>query len=150
MKIVTVYDRVTNRYIICEKTYELQKYYIIQFDEDRLDRQLENLVEITSYVVVQVNMGTKQFGRANRGIDVDTKEFMALRNLVHFYCNNPFKIKSPAEESEFIDKEFESSNQLSWLSNLDKTSKGSFLKQKDFFMQLRKKSTLRMRGLSKQ
>ena len=38
-----------------------------------------------------MNLGTKQFGRGKRGIDVDTKEFMALRNLVHFYSPNPFQ-----------------------------------------------------------
>ena len=142
MKIITVYDRVTDRYIICEKTYELQKYYVIQFDEERLDRQLENLVEITNYVVAQVNMGTKQFGRANRGIDVDTKEFMALRNLVHFYCNNPFKNKIVGQESQFIDRAFESSMQpSSYLSSLDKSSRGPVLKKKDIFMQLRTKET---------
>lgn len=81
-------------------------------------------------------MGTKEYGRAKRGIDVDTKEFMALRNLVHYYSNNPFKTKITGEESEFIDKEFESSNQQfsSYLSSLDKSSRGPYLKDKDFFM----------------
>ena len=73
---------------------------------------------------------------------------MALRNLVHFYSNNPFKTKSTGEESDFIDREFESSNQVSYLSSLDKSSRGPYLKEKDFFMQLRKKSTYRARGLS--
>ena len=52
IKIITAYDRKNERYIICEKSYNLQKYYVICFDEERLERRLENLVEITSYVVV--------------------------------------------------------------------------------------------------
>ena len=59
IKIVTLYDKENNRFIICEKTYELQKYYIISIDEERIAKGLTDLVEITSYVVVQVNMGTK-------------------------------------------------------------------------------------------
>ena len=94
-------------------------------------------------------MGTKKFERANRGIDVDTKEFMALRNLVHFYCNNPFKNKTVDEESDFIDREFQSSMQPSYLSCLDRSSKGPCTKKKDFFMQLRKNETYNKRGISK-
>lgn len=49
------------------------------------------MLQVTQYVIVNLNIGTKQFGRGKRGIETDTKEFMALRNLVHFYCANPFK-----------------------------------------------------------
>ena len=42
-------------------------------------------------MVVEVNRGTRDVGRGKRGIEIDLKEFMALRNLVHYYCPNPFR-----------------------------------------------------------
>ena len=48
--------------------------------------------------MVQVNVGTKHVGRGKRGIEIDLKELMALRNLVHYYCPNPFK---SVDESRF-------------------------------------------------
>ena len=41
IKIVTIYDPQDNRFIICEKTYELQKYYVLQFDEKRAELGLQ-------------------------------------------------------------------------------------------------------------
>ena len=90
IKVFGIIDRKNNRYIIAEKTYEVQKYYVLKHDSNRVESGLEDVVQVIQYVSVQLNVGTKQFGRGKRGIDVDTKEFMALRNLVHFYSPNPF------------------------------------------------------------
>jgi hypothetical protein len=90
IQVFGILDRKNNRYIICEKTYEVQKYYVLQHDEQRYERGLEDVLQVIQYVCVQVNIGTKQYGRGKRGIEVDTREFMALRNLVHFYSPNPF------------------------------------------------------------
>tara|TARA_B110000285_G_scaffold230294_1_gene296634 strand:- start:1063 stop:1311 length:249 start_codon:yes stop_codon:yes gene_type:complete len=64
---------------------------------------LEQVIQVIQYVVVQVNVGTKHIGRGKRGIEIDVKEFMALRNLVHFYCPNPFiQIKNQDETKSHI------------------------------------------------
>lgn len=39
---------------------------------------------------VNVNIYTGITGRGERGIDIDTKEFIALKNIIHFNCFNPF------------------------------------------------------------
>jgi hypothetical protein len=90
IKVFGIFDRSNNRYIIAEKTYEIQKYYVLQHDPQRSEQGLDDVLQVIQYVCVQVNVGTKQFGRGKRGIEVDTAEFMALRNLVHFYSPNPF------------------------------------------------------------
>lgn len=90
IKVFGVFDRKNNRYIIAEKTYEVQKYYVLQHDDQRAEMGLDDVLQVIQYVCVQINIGTKKYGRGKRGIDVDTKEFMALRNLVHFYSPNPF------------------------------------------------------------
>ena len=41
IKVITLYDPQDNRFIICEKTYELQKYYVLQFDEKRAELGLQ-------------------------------------------------------------------------------------------------------------
>ena len=44
IKIIAVYDPENNRYVICEKTYELQKFYVMQFDDQRVNMGLEQVV----------------------------------------------------------------------------------------------------------
>jgi len=39
---------------------------------------------------MNVNVGTSLSGRGQRGIEIDAKEFIAMRNIVHFNCANPF------------------------------------------------------------
>jgi len=39
---------------------------------------------------VKVNVNIQVTGRGERGIDIDTKEFIALKNIIHFNCFNPF------------------------------------------------------------
>lgn len=41
-----------------------------------------------------VNIGTVMTGRGQRGINIDAKEFMALRNVVHFKSKNFFEGRS--------------------------------------------------------
>jgi len=36
-----------------------------------------------------LNIGTVITGRGHRGIEVDTKEFIALKNIVLFNCDDP-------------------------------------------------------------
>lgn len=45
---------------------------------------------VTVYTVVSTNLLTAEIGRGRRGIEIDTKEVMAMRNIVHFNCINPF------------------------------------------------------------
>jgi len=45
---------------------------------------------VTQYTVISINLGTATIGRGQRGIEIDTKEFMAMRNIIHFNCYNPF------------------------------------------------------------
>ena len=98
IKIISIYDRTNKRFILCEKTYEIQKYYVLHIDEKRPQNCLQNLVQITQYVTFQVNIGTKQYGRGKRGIEVDLREFMALRNLVHLYSPDPFATKASKQD----------------------------------------------------
>lgn len=41
IKIAAVYDPENKRFIITEKTYELQKFYVMQFDDQRAEMGLE-------------------------------------------------------------------------------------------------------------
>jgi hypothetical protein len=41
IKIAAVYDPENKRFIISEKTYELQKFYVMQFDDQRAEMGLE-------------------------------------------------------------------------------------------------------------
>jgi hypothetical protein len=43
------------------------------------------------FTTIALNVGTAQTGRGQRGIEIDAKEFIALRNIVHFNSANPFK-----------------------------------------------------------
>jgi hypothetical protein len=49
-----------------------------------------NHLMVTMYTIVGTNLLTAEIGRGQRGIKVDTKEIMAMRNIVHFNCINPF------------------------------------------------------------
>ena len=90
IKMATVYDTENERFIICEKTYELQKYYVLQYDSARSEQGLPGIVQVIQYVDTQPNIHTRQIGRGKRGLEIDMKEFLALKNLVHFYSPNPF------------------------------------------------------------
>jgi hypothetical protein len=47
IKIVSMYDRANSRFIICEKTYEVQKYYVLSYDEKRQEQGLEDMLQVT-------------------------------------------------------------------------------------------------------
>ena len=65
------------------------------------------------------------------------KEFMALRNLVHFYCPDPFKTQlSEKQEIENQESKIEESK---FFSAHNFTVNGPFMNQKDSFMQVRPK-----------
>lgn len=50
---------------------------------------------VTLFTKVNMNYGTSFAGRGNRGLDIDSKEFMAFRNTVHFNFKNELaKFKS--------------------------------------------------------
>lgn len=59
IKVFGINDRKNKRYIIVEKTYEVQKYYVLQHDSQRVEQGLEDVLQVIQYVCVQVNVGTK-------------------------------------------------------------------------------------------
>jgi len=75
-------------------TYELHKYFILEYDESKANNGIGNHLTVTQYTEVSVNLGTAASGRGQRGIEIDAKEFMALRNIIHFNCLNPFGCNS--------------------------------------------------------
>ena len=90
IKFTMFFDRDEERFVIHESSYELQKYFILEYDQDRAKTGIGNHLTVTMYTLVNVTVGTAGIGRGQRGIEVDTKELMALRNIVHFNCVNPF------------------------------------------------------------
>ena len=44
IKVFGIIDRKNNRYIIAEKTYEVQKYYVLKHDSKRHDQGLEDVL----------------------------------------------------------------------------------------------------------
>ena len=90
IKFTMLNDAANDRYIIVENTYEYQKYFILEYDETRSQIGIGNHLQVTQYVKVNVNIQTGITGRGERGIDIDTKEFIALKNIIHFNCQNPF------------------------------------------------------------
>jgi len=84
------YDKNEERFYICENSYEIQKYFVLEYDNTRAITGIGYHLTVTMYTVVSINLGTASIGRGQRGLDVDTKELMALRNIVHFNCVNPF------------------------------------------------------------
>jgi len=80
-----MYDDHQERFLIYETTSEHDKYYCLKYDEER-----PNHVYITCYTSVGKELDLREYGRGHRGIDVDSKEFMALRNVVTFNCRDVF------------------------------------------------------------
>jgi hypothetical protein len=85
------YEKTEERFIIFENSYELQKYYVLEYDESRARTGVECNLMVTAYTICGINLLTAEVGRGQRGIEVDAKEMIALRNIVHFNCINPFK-----------------------------------------------------------
>lgn len=79
------YDKSEERFYVSETAYELQKYYVIEVAENK------TVVHITQFTTIALNVGTASTGRGQRSIEIDAKEFIALRNIVHFNSHNPFK-----------------------------------------------------------
>jgi len=94
IKFTMFYDKALERFFICENSYELQKYFVLEYDEQRAKSGVGNHLMVTMYTVVGTNLLTAEIGRGQRGIEIDTKEIMALRNIVHFNCINPFPCMS--------------------------------------------------------
>lgn len=90
IKFTMLHDNANDRYIIVENTYEYQKYFILEYDDTRCNSGMGSTIQVTQYVKVNVNIQTGITGRGERGIDIDTKEFIALKNIIHFNCDNPF------------------------------------------------------------
>lgn len=80
------YEHSEERFYICENTTEYQKFYVLEHDEKRASNGIGNQLTVTVYTVVATNLMTADFGRGDRGLDVDIQETMALRNVVHFNC----------------------------------------------------------------
>ena len=85
-----LYDRDKQRYLIEESSYELTKYYVLSYSEDNLHKGIGNHLNVVLYTTVKLSEGTAFSGRGRRGIDIDAKELIALRNLVYLNCANPF------------------------------------------------------------
>ena len=85
-----LYDRENARFIVEEAQYEMKKYYVLEYDEERAENGFGNSLQVTQYTMIIPNQGTASQGRGQRGIEIDAKELMALRNVVHFNCVNPF------------------------------------------------------------
>jgi hypothetical protein len=134
IKLTSIYDRENERFVICEKTYEVQKYYVLSYDPKRVEQGLDEATKVVQYVEVQTNLGTKQVGRGKRGIEVDTKELMALRNLVHIYCPNPYKVYASD-----VDKDSLTPRSILLQK---KPSQGHILNQKDLFVQVKPKTVI--------
>jgi hypothetical protein len=84
------YDKSEERFYICENSYELQKYFVLEYDDQRARTGLGQHLMVTVYTVIGPNLLTAEIGRGQRGIEVDTREMMAMRNIIHFNCINPF------------------------------------------------------------
>jgi hypothetical protein len=93
IKFTMFYDKEQERFFICENAYELQKYFVLEYDEQKAMSGTGNHLMVTVYTVVSTNLLTAEIGRGKRGIEIDTKEVMAMRNIVHFNCQNPFVCK---------------------------------------------------------
>lgn len=91
IRFVMIYDRENNRFLVEEASYEVKKYFVLEYDEDRAENGIGNHLQVTQYTTITPNLGTSSMGRGQRGIEIDTKELMALRNVVHFNCINPFQ-----------------------------------------------------------
>ena len=80
-----MYDDNEARYLIYETTQEYDKYYVLTYDEER-----PNNLYLTCFTSISKDLDLREFGRGHRGIDVDSKEFIALRNVVIFNCRDVF------------------------------------------------------------
>lgn len=80
-----MYDVHEERFLIYETTAEYDKYYSLKYDEER-----PNHVYITCYTSICKELDLIEYGRGHRGIDVDSKEFIALRNVIIFNCRDVF------------------------------------------------------------
>ena len=90
MKFIFLTDKENERFIICEETYELIRFFILEYDESRAANGIGNHLLVTQYTTVATNWTTSVIGRGQRGLDIDLKEFQAMRNIIHFCCINPF------------------------------------------------------------
>lgn len=111
VKFTMFYDKNEDRYYVVENSYEIQKYFVLEFDEARANNGFGNNLSVIQYTIMNVNVGTSLSGRGQRGIEIDAKEFIAMRNIVHFNCANPFNQfgavakQSPEKELTAIVKE---------------------------------------------
>ena len=62
------YEKDEERFFICENSYELQKYFVLEFDEQRRASGMGNHLMVTMYTVVGTNLLTAEIGRGQRGI----------------------------------------------------------------------------------
>lgn len=80
-----MYDNSEERFVVYETTQEYDKYYCLKYDEER-----PGGLHVTCYTSISQELDLKEYGRGHRGIDVDSKEFIALRNVVTFNCRDVF------------------------------------------------------------
>jgi hypothetical protein len=80
-----MYDEPQERFLIYETTSEYDKYYSLKYDEERPDK-----VYVSCFTSICKDQDLNGYERGHRGIDVDCKEFVALRNVVKFNCRDLF------------------------------------------------------------
>lgn len=63
IKFTVLYDRFEERYLVSESTYELQKYWVLEYDDSRANHGVGNHLQVTQFTEVMVNVGTASIGR---------------------------------------------------------------------------------------
>jgi len=95
-----MYDDQQERFLIYETTTEYDKYYSLKFDDERPT----NGVNITCFTTICKELDFIEYGRGHRGIDVDSKEFVALRNVIIFNCKDVFANSKVVRKLSFSER----------------------------------------------
>jgi hypothetical protein len=57
------YDKSEERFYICENSYELQKYFVLEYDDQRGNTGYGQHLMVTVYTIVGTNILTAEIGR---------------------------------------------------------------------------------------
>lgn len=100
IKYTMFYEKSQKRFFACENTYQYQKFYVLEYDQNRAKNGVGNHLTVTVYTVVATNIVTADLGRGERGLEIDIQETHALRNIVHFNCVNPFVCRCLTDDGQ--------------------------------------------------